>query len=126
MTPDASGVYPVHDVARLQTVVETPAYLAAARGVLSGALRDRVVNLVAENPEVGVPLGGGLRKARIARPGSGKSGGVRVVFLSAGEDIPVFLLTVFAKNEKANLTARERTVLIAVAKELAADYRRTP
>lgn len=90
MTPDANGVYPVHDVARLQTVVETPAYLAAARGVLSGALRDRVVNLVAENSEVGVPLGGGLRKARIARPGSGKSGGVRVVFLSAGEDIPVF------------------------------------
>jgi len=55
---------------------ETPAYLAAARGVLSGALRDRVVNMVAENPEVGVPLGGGLRKARIALPGSGKSGGV--------------------------------------------------
>ena len=126
MTLGASGAYPVHDVARLQTVVETPAYLAAARGVLSGALRDRVVNMVAENPEVGVPLGGGLRKARIARPGRGKSGGVRVVFLSAGEDIPVFLLTVFAKNEKANLTAGERTVLIASAKELAADYRRSP
>ncbi len=126
MTPGAIGAYPVRDVARLQTVVETPAYLAAARGVLSGALRDRVVNMVAENPEVGVPLGGGLRKARIALPGSGKSGGVRVVFLSAGEDIPVFLLTVFAKNEKSNLTARERTVLITAAKELAADYRRSP
>jgi len=107
-------------------VVETPAYLAAARGVLSGALRDRVVNMVAENPEVGVPLGGGLRKARIALPGSGKSGGVRVAFLSAGEDIPLFLLTVFAKNEKSNLTARERTVSITAAKELAADYRRSP
>ena len=82
--------------------------------------------MVAENPEVGVPLGGGLRKARIALPGSGKSGGVRVVFLSAGEDIPVFLLTVFAKNEKSNLTARERTVLITAAKELAVDYRRSP
>ena len=47
-----------------------------------------------------------------------------MVFLSAGEDIPLFLLTVFAKNEKASLTARERTAMIAAAKELAADYRR--
>ena len=113
-------------MARLQTVVETPAYLAAARGVLSDDLRDRVVNLVAENPGVGVPLGGGVRKVRIARPGRGKSGGARVVFLSAGEKIPVFLLTIFAKNEKATLSVRERTALIAAAKELAADYRRTP
>ncbi|MYH30036.1 MAG: hypothetical protein F4137_14545 [Acidobacteria bacterium] len=57
---------------------------------------------------------------------SGKRGGVRVVFLSAGEDIPVFLLTVFAKNERANLTAKERTVSITAAKELTADYRRSP
>ena len=49
-----------------------------------------------------------------------------MVFLSAGEDIPVFLLTVFAKNERANLTAKERTVSITAAKELTADYRRSP
>ena len=42
----------------------------------------------------------------------------------AGEDIPVFLLTVFAKNEKADFSAEGRTVLIRAAKELAADYRR--
>ena len=113
-------------MARLQTVVETPAYLTAARGVLSDALRATVVKMVAENPEAGVPLGGGVRKVRVARLGRGKSGGARVVFLFAGEDIPVFLLTVFAKNEKANLSARERTALIAAAKELTADYRRNP
>ena len=113
-------------MARLQTVVETPAYLAAARGVLSDALRDRVVNMVAENPQAGAALGGGVRKVRIARPGRGKSGGARVVFLSAGERSPVFLLTVFAKNEKANLSARERMALIAAAKDLAAEYGRDP
>ncbi len=85
-----------------------------------------VVNLVAENPEAGVSLGGGVRKVRIACPGRGKSGGARVVFLFAGEELPVFLLTVFAKNEKANLTVREKTALIASAKELVADYRRNP
>ena len=126
MTIGATDAYAVPDVARLQTVVETPAYLTAARGMLSDALRATVVKMVAENPEAGVPLGGSVRKIRVARLGRGKSGGARVVFLFAGEDIPVFLLTVFAKNEKANLSARERTALIAAAKELAADYRRNP
>ena len=111
---------------RRQTVVETPAYLKAARGVLSDALRATVVNMVAENPEAGVPLGAGVRKVRVARLGRGKSVGARVVFLFAGEDIPVFLLTVFAKNEKANLSNRDLTALIATAKELAADYRIDP
>ena len=81
---------------------------------------------MAGNPEAGVPLGGGVRKVRIARPGRGKSGGARVVFLFTGEELPVFLLTVFAKNEKANLTVREMTALIAAAKAVVADYRRNP
>ena len=93
---------------RLQTVVETPAHLKAASGVLSDALRATVVNMVTENPEAGVPLGGGVRKVRVARLGRGKSVGARVVFL----------LTVFAKNEKANLSNRDLTALIATAKEL--------
>ena len=76
----------------LHTVVETPAYLRAARGV--------------------------------ALPGSGKRGGARVVFLFAGEELPVFLLTVFAKNEKADLNARERTALITAAKKMLEEYRR--
>ena len=98
------------------------------RGGRLSARRKRatVVNMVVENPEAGVPLGGGVRKVRVARLGRGKSVGARVVFLFAGEDIPVFLLTVFAKNEKANLSNRDLTALIATAKELAADYRRDP
>ena len=47
-----------------------------------------------------------------------------MVFLFSGEDIPVFLLTVFAKNEKANLSSGERAALIAAAKEMIEDYRR--
>ena len=109
---------------RPQTVVETPAYLTAAKGVLSDAERVEVVAMVAENPEAGVPLGGGIRKMRITRPGRGKRGGARVVFLFSEEDIPVFLLTVFAKNEKTDLSTRQRTALIATAKQMAEDYRR--
>lgn len=107
-----------------QTVVETPEYLAAAKGVLSDAERIKVVDTVATNPKLGVSLGGGIRKMRVARQGRGKSGGARVVFLFAGENLPVFLLTVFAKNEKADLSPRERAALIAAAKRMVEDYRR--
>ena len=50
--------------------------------------------------------------------------GARVVFLFSGENIPVFLLTVFAKNEKANLSAGERAVLLDAAKDMIETYRR--
>ena len=103
--------------------METPSYLSAAKGLLSDRERDEVVNQVAKNPEAGVSLGDGIRKMRIARPGRGKSSGARLVFLFCGENLPVFLLTVFAKNEKANLSRRERSALAAFAKELIEDYR---
>ena len=110
--------------ASLQTVVETPAYLAAVKGVLSDTERAKVVSTVAETPKAGVALGGGIRKMRIARSGRGKSGGARVVYLFSGEDIPVFLLAVFAKNEKANLGVRERAALISAAKQMVESYRK--
>ena len=45
---------------------------------------------------------------RFAGKGKGKSGGYRVITFFAGTDIPVFLLNIFAKNEKTDLTPRER------------------
>ena len=47
-----------------------------------------------------------------------------MVFLFAGDDVSVFLLTVFARNEKANLGTRERTALISAAKQMVEDYRK--
>ena len=84
--------------------------------------------MVAENPTAGTSLGGGIRggirKMRVARSGGGKKGGARIIFLFSGQDIPVFLLTIFAKNEKANLTPKERATLIAMGKRIIEDYRR--
>jgi hypothetical protein len=55
-----------------------------------------------------MPGTGGARKVRFAAKGKGKSGGVRVITFYSGQEIPVFLLNVFAKNEKIDLTAAER------------------
>ena len=65
-----------------------------------------------------MPGCGGARKLRVAKPGKGKSGGYRVISYFAGDDVPVFLLTVFGKNEKTNLTKAERNVLAGLTKTL--------
>ncbi len=54
---------------------------------------------------------GGFRKVRVARKGMGKSGGARVVYIWRSERFPVFLITVFPKNEKENLSMAERNAL---------------
>ncbi|HEY7958407.1 MAG TPA: addiction module toxin RelE, partial [Polyangia bacterium] len=44
--------------------------------------------------------------------------GVRVVYYFHSEALPVYLLTLFAKNDKANLTKAERNALSRLVTEL--------
>src|SRR5262245_31315952 len=98
----------------MQTVIETRPYLAAAGAAgISEDERERVVLFLAENPEAGdiIKESGGCRKIRVAKGGRGKSAGYRVITWFGGRDIPVFLLTVFAKGQKADLSDRECNAL---------------
>lgn len=54
---------------------------------------------------------GGIRKLRWSAQGRGKSGGVRVIYYHHNGSMPLFLLTVFGKGEKANLSKAERIEL---------------
>lgn len=54
---------------------------------------------------------GGIRKLRWGRGSRGKSGGVRIIYYYHDERIPLYLLTVFGKNERANLSKAERNDL---------------
>jgi hypothetical protein len=49
-------------------------------------------------------------------------GGYRVITFFTGTDIPVFLLNIFAKNEKTNLTPAERNVLKSVLAGIVSSY----
>ena len=80
------------------------------------------MDYIAANPEAGVSLGGGLRNVRFARRGGGKSGGYRTIHVFGGAEMPIFLVTVFAKNEKDNLSRAEQAELIALGKVLLAHY----
>ncbi len=106
------------------TVVETAEFQRRARAIMSDAERLELIDLVARNPMTGVSIGGGVRKFRFARDGGGKSGGYRVIhFFSPDGGTPVFLITVFAKNEKANLTKTETEAVKTLGEVLAATYR---
>ena len=41
----------------------------------------------------------------------GKSGGARIIYIWRNQRFPVFLITVFAKNQKENLSMAERNTL---------------
>lgn len=102
----------------LQTVAEMPEFQRRAKLIMSDDERIELVNTIAANPISGVSIGGGLRKVRIARSGGGKSGGYRVVYVFGGHHMPIFLVTVFAKNEKDNLSASEKSALVDLSKKL--------
>ena len=61
---------------------------------------------LANNPEAGdvVPESGGMRKVRWSRAGSGKSGGVRVIYYTRLACGQLVLLTLYAKAKTDNLT----------------------
>jgi hypothetical protein len=98
----------------VQTVIETPSFLASARDEgLGDEERSMIVTSIARNPDAGelIPGTGGARKIRFAGRGKGKSGGYRVVTFYAGSDVPVFLLDVYGKDTRANLSRAERNEL---------------
>ena len=109
-------------MAPLQTVVELPEFLRRAKAIMSEDERAGLVTFLAANPAVGVALGGGLRKVRVPREGGGKSGGYRTIYVFGGVHMPIFLVTVFAKNEKGNLSKAELAAAVQLSKALLATY----
>ena len=95
----------------MHTVVETPEYLRAAKKAgMTEAEREAAVLFLSENPEAGdlIEGTGGARKVRIARTGTGKSGGYRAISYYQDTATPVFLLTVISKGQRADLTAGQK------------------
>jgi hypothetical protein len=92
------------------TVVETPAFLAATRGMMDEAERMLLVDYLAYNPAAGdlVTGTGGVRKLRWALQGHGKRSGARVIYFYHDPGMPLFALTAYAKNQRADLSQQDR------------------
>jgi len=109
----------------VHTVVETPGYLrAAAQAGLSAQDRHSIVNFLSRDPDSGdvISGSGGCRKLRFGRGSKGKSGGVRIITFFSGTDLSLFLITVFAKNERSDLSKAEANALAVMTKKLVETY----
>jgi len=89
------------------TVIETPVFLRYAARVWNDAEREDFITWLAEHPDAGdvIAATGGLRKVRWSRPGMGKRGGVRVIYMWRNAQGELVLLTVYAKAEHDTLSS---------------------
>ncbi len=109
----------------MRETVETPRYLKDAKRVrLSDAKLREIRDEWRRGPIPGdiIPGTGGARKVRIRGHGKGRSGGYRVIGFALGSDGPLYLLALFAKSERVDLTQAERNDLRRELTEMTADY----
>jgi hypothetical protein len=90
-------------------VVATTGYDRRARKLFTPAERTAAELEIALAPTAWPVIRGtgGARKARAARGGRGKSGGVRIIYYVMTRRRVVYLIDVYAKSEKENLTDAE-------------------
>jgi hypothetical protein len=108
------------------TVVETPEFLSATRKLMTEQERAVLVDYLAHDPTAGdlIQGAGGVRKVRWALEGRGRSGGARVIYFYHSTETPLFALTAYAKNERADLSQKDRNEFRQLTKLLAEAYGR--
>jgi len=100
--------------------IETPTFTRLLTALLTDDEYAGLQNVLVENPERGdvIKGGGGIRKLRHALPGCGKSGGVRVIYYWLRDDGQIYMLLIYPKSKKDDLTDRETALLREFVKEL--------
>jgi len=109
----------------LQTVVETPEYIKQANSCMDNTSRESFINYIAEHPLDGdlITETGGARKIRwTSNSHQGKRGGARIIYYYHNQNMPIFLFTAYAKNERANLTSQEKKILKKIIKSIVQTY----
>jgi hypothetical protein len=98
--------------------VETPIFTKIITRLDEEAYRRLQIALILR-PEQGPIIGGtgGLRKVRWAKPGSGKRGGLRVIYYWAPNERAFYMLYAYAKNEQGDLTPAQARRLGQLVRE---------
>ena len=112
----------------MQTLVQTSDFLADCRRAgLSEDNISAIVVAISAEPEAGdlIPGTAGARKRRFAGRGKGKSGGYRTVTYFAGDDVPVLLLALIDKGERADISRDELSEQKTELADYASDYRKS-
>lgn len=94
-------------------LIETAVFTKQVQATLSTEDYRALQLYLVAHPDAGdvIPGSGGLRKVRWSLPGRGKSGGARVIYYLQADRDRLFLLFLYPKNVRANLTPRELRIL---------------
>ena len=111
-------------MAKYITVVETKEFVSFAKAYLSDEEKKDLIDFLASNPKTGVLIQGtgGLRKMRWARKSQGKSGGYRIIYYYHNDNIPLFLISAFAKNVMENISDEAKNEFAKYLKLLVKEY----
>lgn len=106
------------------TFIETPVFSRQLAECVDDEEFRAFQNDLLRNPEQGDLLVGcrGLRKARMALPARGKSGGARVIYLYLPDDHVLYLFLLFKKSNTANLSKSQRNQLGSLAEQIKSSY----
>lgn len=101
-------------------MAETPLFSRQVEKLFDEDTKQSLIEFLVENPLSGdeIPETGGVRKLRYAASGRGKSGGARVIYYYLDDDFPIYLLLVYPKNAKINLTSEEKTAARKLVRKL--------
>jgi len=93
----------------MQTVIETPTFTKQVDKIWPEDERLSFIDYIVQNPTAGdvIPNTDGARKVRWTVKGSGKRGGVRVVYFNQDAEGSIHLIAIYQKSDKANITGKE-------------------
>ncbi|MBW3554817.1 MAG: type II toxin-antitoxin system RelE/ParE family toxin [Gemmatimonadetes bacterium] len=97
-----------------------PVFERSARKLLTEEDRRALEALLCEDPEAGDVIRGtgGFRKLRFPLTGRGKRGGARVIYFLDERCERVYMILVYAKGVRENLSRAEMNELARLAREL--------
>ncbi len=106
------------------SVVELSLFLQQAESIWDEGERQEFVDFIARDPEAGdvIPETGGIRKVRWRRQGKGKRGGARVIYFCRNARMPLFLILIYAKAQRENMTVDEKKQVRGLATVLRQSY----
>ena len=105
---------------KVRTIFFVGAYEKKVTAILSELERRSAENEISANPWRWpiIPGTGGVRKARVRRGNRGRSGGVRIAYFFWPSKETIFFLSAYAKNEKSDLSGRDKKDLKVIVKLL--------
>ncbi len=100
--------------------IEVPIFTRLIEEIGAKPLLKRIQDEILKDPLAGdiIPGAGGVRKIRVGKDGSGKSGGYRVIYLDLPEKKIVYLLTLYDKRVKENISEEQKKIIRVLTQKL--------